>query len=379
MKPIFKGTFFFLLSWSLCAQSDIQTIGTLPRGIKETSGLLFYNDKLITHNDSGNAPALYELDPVTLDIARTVRITNAENIDWEDLTQDENFIYIGDIGNNNGDRQDLAILRISKMDYNNNDDVSAERISFQYEDQIDFTSLGNSDYDAEALFIANDHIIVLTKQWQSQGVVAYRIPKRPGSFIAERIDAYQVNGLVTGATFDDTRNILYLVGYSSLLAPFFVSIPAVSATSIFGSERIKANLPIGLAQVEAITVQDSLFYVTSEEFTTPLVNSPSRLFSFTLDGSDGEGPSPNPVEIPEIVEGVVAYKSSGSNQLFYALTTERPIFGRGIFDMQGRLIQYTPLERITENPIDISALHQGLYYLAFFFGDSVISSPFFRD
>ncbi len=99
------------------AQSDISTVGTLPEQIAETSGLIYYNGRLITHNDSGGNPELYELDPETLGITRVVQITNAENRDWEDIAQDEQFIYIGDFGNNSGSRQDLVVYKVPKSEY----------------------------------------------------------------------------------------------------------------------------------------------------------------------------------------------------------------------------------------------------------------------
>jgi len=37
----------------------------LSYNVRETSGLIYLNGKLITHNDSGGEPALYELDTIT--------------------------------------------------------------------------------------------------------------------------------------------------------------------------------------------------------------------------------------------------------------------------------------------------------------------------
>ena len=367
------------------AQSDIQSVGNLPEEIIETSGLIYYNGKLITHNDSGNAAELYELDFETLQITRTVRILNAENIDWEDIAQDENHIYIGDIGNNRGDRQDLGVIKIAKSDYDNSDEVNAERITFIYEDQTDFTTSENSDFDAEALFVFGEYLVVLTKQWQSGGTVAYRIPKAPGAFLAEPIGFYQVDGLVTGADFDAVSNSLYLIGYSQLLTPFFVEAPNVSDLAIFGDEPKKTILGTGPAQMEAITFHNETLYVTSEEFISPpLVNTLSRLFTFTVDDVSEEGeevPNPNPVDGPELNDGLVVYKPFKSLTLNFELNSDsdKPIFGMGIFDGRGRMIEYTPLERMSGESIDISNLSQGLYYLAFFYDDEVISSPFFRD
>jgi len=360
------------------SQSDIQSLGTLPEGLKETSGLIFYNNRLITHNDSGNAPELYELDVSTLEIVRTIRVGNAENIDWEDIAQDANFIYIGDIGNNQGDRMDLGILKISKEEFTNSDVVSPERIMFNYEDQTDFNITTDSDFDAEALFVLNNTLIVLTKQWQSLGTVAYKIPNEPGSVTAERMDTFQVDGLVTGATFDALSNTLFLVGYSEVLLPFFVEVPDVNETSLFSGDPIKAALDIGPTQVEAITLTNDTFYLSSEEFTNaPLINSASRLFTFSLDAMEVPNPNPDTGEPPS--EELIVYKTFNGLELNYALNSSKPIFGMGIFDNQGRMISYIPLERITEQAIDISTFSQGVYHLAFFYGNTAISASFFRD
>ena len=107
--------FFFCIS----LQAQIENITekyNLPNSISETSGLLFYNGKLITHNDSGDAANLYELDTIRGNITRTITISNATNSDWEDITQDDTHIYIGDFGNNsNGNRQDLKIYKILRF------------------------------------------------------------------------------------------------------------------------------------------------------------------------------------------------------------------------------------------------------------------------
>ncbi len=378
--PELNRFFFFLFVLYATigvSQSDIQSLGNLPKEILETSGLISYNGRLITHNDSGNVPELYELDIATLEITRTIRVLNVENVDWEDISQDSDFIYIGDIGNNQGSRQDLGILKISKAEFDNFNAVNAERINFIYEDQTDFTTTSNSDFDAEALFALGDDLIVLTKQWQSKGTVAYKIPKAPGTFLAERMDAYQVDGLVTGATFDASLGTLYLIGYSPILMPFFVEIPNVNSNTIFSGAPTKTQLDIGLAQVEALTFANNIFYASSEEFLNPPLSTASRLFTFSLDGDESSGP--NPMEEPQTMKELVVYKAQNSLEVNYELNSNKPIFGMGIFDSQGRMVMYTPLEQITQNPIDISIFNQGLYYLAFFYDNEVISSPFFRD
>lgn len=373
---------FFVLSAQ--AQTNIETVGELPDLLRETSGLIAFNGRLITHNDSGNEPVLYEFDQESLEILRTVTIMGATNTDWEALTQDDDFIYVGDIGNNNGDRTDLNILKIAKTDYLNNTMVPAETIAFSYEDQTDFTTTPNSDFDAEALFSFREELILLTKQWQQQGTVAYRIPKTAGTFVAPVLDTNQINGLVTDASYDETSNTLFLVGYSNILLPFFASFTDLTADSLFGGNGQKSDLDIGFAQVEALTrTPEGQFFITSEAFSNPpVVDSPSRLFRFSLDETPPE--DPNNDEIPpndsEIPGGLTVFKSFGSQALDYRLNVDGPIVGMGIFDASGRLVSYVPLEQITAGPMDISYLSEALYYLGFFFLDnSVIAAPFYKD
>ena len=48
----------FFYSFHVTSQIDISTI-KIPKSINETSGLEFFENYLITHNDSGDKPKLY--------------------------------------------------------------------------------------------------------------------------------------------------------------------------------------------------------------------------------------------------------------------------------------------------------------------------------
>ena len=226
----------------LNAQVSATLVGTLPEGVPESSGLIYYNNRLITHNDSGNSPRLYELDTLSSQIIRTITINNASNVDWEDLTQDDSYIYIGDFGNNSGNRQDLRIYRITKSEYDNFSSVNAEIINFTYEDQTDYSEIQNADWDAEALANFNDQLLIFTKQWQTNGTVVYSIPKVPGSYSARNIGFYDVSGLVTGATYNKSSNVMMLLGYSPQLQPFIVRIDVPTSNFSFNGRMEKMNL-----------------------------------------------------------------------------------------------------------------------------------------
>ena len=105
----------FLYSAIGLSQS-VTVVSVLESTVDESSGLLFLGGRLITHNDSGGEASLYEIDPPTGTVIRTVQIQGAANRDWEDIAMDDTYIYIGDFGNNSGTRRDLRIYRVGISD-----------------------------------------------------------------------------------------------------------------------------------------------------------------------------------------------------------------------------------------------------------------------
>jgi hypothetical protein len=267
--------FFGLLTIKSQTASEITNIQTPD--LDENSGLIFYNNNIITFNDSGGEANLYEINASTGNITRTVTITNATNVDWEDITQDASYIYIGDIGNNNGNRTDLKIYKIAKNDYNGSDDIAvAEIISYSYADQLDFTSNpNNTNWDAEGLISYSDQLLIFSKNWVDNRVNVYSIPKTNGTYSALLESSYNTNGLITSAEISLNENIIYLIGYSNSQAPFMYTIHGIPNNSldIFSgviSEKISNIVPIG-NQVEAIalfeiTPNQHRLYISNEKF-----------------------------------------------------------------------------------------------------------------
>ena len=310
----------FLIGFLICShafvlgQEALRELGNLPEAISETSGLIFYNGKLITHNDSGNSAQLFEIDTTSLLITRTITILNAENSDWEDITQDDTYIYIGDFGNNLGTRDDLAIYRIAKQEFEQNDEVSAEKTNFNYEDQTDFSNTGNSDWDAEAFIWRDNQLLIFTKQWQSQATVVYAVPDTPGTHEAKRLDRFDVNGLITGATYNSLTDLIYLVGYSSILNPFYIRIEGSTNSEIFGGTVERNVFDVPFAQIEGIAFSDvDTFYISSEFFSrnTPAITLEQKLFALN---TNDEEPEPEPEPEPND-EGLLLFKTYGSNIL----------------------------------------------------------------
>ena len=371
------------------AQLTSELIGTLPDEVLESSGLIFYNGKLITHNDSGNSTKLYEIDPLNLQILRIIDVTDAINTDWEDLAQDDDYIYIGDFGNNTGNREDLSIYRISKSDYDVSNVLSAERIDFSYEDQTDFSGTQNSDWDAEALVDFGDQLLIFTKQWVTNGTVAYAIPKTPGEYTAKNLGFYDVNGLISGAVHNKFSNVLMLLGYSSQLQPFILRIDELSSDFTFNGTETKSSLGIAFSQVEGITFSDANTYFISSErfqFPNPPITLNAEIFTFKTNdeplGSENTEEDPAPIDTinPEKKKDeLIIYKQFGSYQLQYDLNSDAPIFGRAIFDITGKRVRHTHGERIENNTIDLAGLDSNVYYLTFYLQGSTIAKPFILD
>lgn len=136
----------------------------LDKLLTETSGLLYSKGFIWTHNDGGGEAALYKVNPKNGKIVQKVSISNAKNKDWEDLAQDDQFIYIGDFGNNQGQRKDLKIYKIKKADLNeNNTTASAEILTFSYPEQTDFAISDQHNFDCEAFFCWNNQLHLFTK------------------------------------------------------------------------------------------------------------------------------------------------------------------------------------------------------------------------
>ena len=286
MKKITLLAFLILGTLNSIGQiTDIEEKFILPTDLNESSGVIFFNGKLITHNDSGNQNMLYELDTISQTVTRIITIDNATNVDWEDITQDETSIYIGDIGNNSGVRTDLKIYKINKNDYLNSTNIISEIINFNYSDQVDFTSNpNNTEWDSEALINFDMSLILMTKNWVNGLTKAYSIPKNSGTYTVNPLTTTLTSGgLITGSTYNELTGKLYSVGYNSILQPFVWISESFLGNDIFSGTNTQILLTsLGFEQVEAIThVEPNRYFMTSESFNIPPFSEDAKLISFS--------------------------------------------------------------------------------------------------
>ncbi|MBW6492442.1 MAG: hypothetical protein K0B15_14760 [Lentimicrobium sp.] len=213
-------------------------VNILPSIINETSGLIYWNGGLWTHNDSGNLPEIYKIDTITGQVLQTVTLAGVTNIDWEDIAQDDTRIYIGDFGNNLGNRTDLKVYSIpkSKIPDEGDTEIQSEIINFGYGDQQTFERLNrNNDFDSESLFVLGDSLYLLTKNWVNLKTRLYSLPKSPGTYVVYPKDSLMADGLITGADVLEDGEII-LIGYKNY-KPFIWLLFDFEGDNFFGGNK----------------------------------------------------------------------------------------------------------------------------------------------
>ena len=245
-------------------------ITTLPNALEEASGAAFVNGNLWTHEDANNEDRIYQIDSLTGAVQHLVTIANADNIDWEDLAEDETHIYIGDFGNNDGNRMNLRIYKVAKADLDANV-ATPEVIEFEYSDQTDFSiQNNNNNFDCEAFFVYQDSLHLFSKNWVDFQTRHYVLPTTAGSWVAQVRDSMFVEGQITSADISGAGEVL-LLGYNVVTgANFFWLLFDLPNTQFFHGNKRKIQLGNALtnSQTEGVTFrEEGNGYVISEKFS----------------------------------------------------------------------------------------------------------------
>ncbi len=234
--------------------TPISFIPDLPSLLDESSGLIFFNGLLWSFNDSGGENKLYGFNTKG-EIIKEIEIANSFNVDWEDIAQDDEFIYIGDFGNNNGIRKDLKIYVIDKKNIDNEikQSIDAFEIQFSFTDQKKFDFLPQmTPYDCEAIIGFKGDLFVFTKDWSNETTAVYSIPAKKGNYAPSPLEKFNINGLVTGADISPNGLKLALSGYKDF-KPFVWIFSGITKQSFFSGDKTFLDLStIYGAQTEGI-------------------------------------------------------------------------------------------------------------------------------
>ena len=276
-KSILLTTAFIFLVVAVFIISSIYTLYSKKEisfdpKLKEISGIEFdKRDRLWAINDGGDDPKLYRLNKDG-SIAQEILVSNAKNIDWEDMTQNKfGHFFLGDFGNNKNDRRWLTIYKIENPIDIKTDTTNAEIIKFTYP-EMDGNPIkpSNRNFDLEAFVALGRHLYLFTKNRTEpfDGITnLYKVGDHAANFKAQLIGSFK--------TCTTMEKLCWIT--SAALSPDRKKLVLLDSTSIWLFENFKGDqffsgdvskIDLGIVtQKEAITFyDDNTIVFTDEEF-----------------------------------------------------------------------------------------------------------------
>ncbi len=277
MRTIIVVLLFCSLANTIFSQETNQALlGEILGEVTEVSGLVMTeNGHLLAIGDSGNLPKIYELN-YSGEVINSLVLDGAENVDWEELQLDEEgTLYIGDVGNNLGQRLFLNIYIIPNIETKLNQDTisSFSTLSFNYDDQESFTADSSTPFDAEGFIVIEDEIHLFSKNHGDQSFTKrYILTSSPGYQTAFLMDSVKLDFWVTGATYNYHLDKLTLCSDERLY----------NFENYSKSTFTKASCLINIdaSQIEAVCTSPSGAFYLAEDVES---ESPSLLFRLIYD------------------------------------------------------------------------------------------------
>lgn len=323
--------------------------------ISETSGLLWVNDSLWTHNDSGNETTLYCIDTMSGNVIGEKHIVNATNKDWEAISADSDFIYIGDFGNNNGNRTDLKIYKLDKSLFSQSNQLIADSINFHYPNQGSFDWESHThNFDCEAMIATDDSLYLFSKNWENKKTYLYSLPKASGTYAANLKDSLNVESLITDAAYHpETGEILLLAYSSNLSASYLHLLKNYTDNNFFDGIQMQINLSLVMYQTEGVSFLDNHKLLFSNE----------AFFNV-----DAELRRANLSDLTSIINEATAK----SNPVFHPNPANKSIDFQGcsrfsslkIYDISGTIVYEKPITNDAFT-IQIQCLKPGTYHIEY--------------
>jgi hypothetical protein len=352
---MFNRSLVVVFAGLLCTSASAQTlriVTDLSSRIEETSGLLYLNGRLLTHNDSGGSVKLYEVDTATGDVIDDVLVNGATLTDWEDMCADDEDIFVGDFGNNLGDRTSLKLYKIEINDFlDGSESTDAVELPFHYADQTNFDPAQfRTNFDAETLICYGDHLLIFSKNWGDGKTRIYPIDKDETSEQElEPIATIDIGGLVTGGVYDADKQVIMLVGYQGFI-PFVVEMQVDGSLNFdtFSWERTILSTQGGSTQIEGISLAPGDRYFISGERTA--IADPT-LYEFTF------GAVSNTTSV-ENANSISVYPNPANNMVHVEGEDIKRV---ELHDISGKLVFVS-----TEKQLQLGTLTRGSYTLSTF-------------
>lgn len=229
-------------------------LSSLSDSLKELSGLIKVCSNLLGHNDGGNADRLFHLQGNTGSILSSAALPFSLT-DWEDLAVSPTHVFLGDFGNNTGQRDTLSIYRMALSEVCSGNIQSIDTLRFWYADAPAGTFHPDShNLDCEAMAVYRDSLWLFSKNRIGNQVRIYGLPPLPGLYGIQALDSIAVDGQITGADLVGDSSMA-LVGYAP---PFYVPFLILGFASDLGPpwkgclRRIDLGSILQMGQLEAV-------------------------------------------------------------------------------------------------------------------------------
>ncbi len=249
---------------------DPALITELPPALGEASAILRHGEHTWLALDSGNPNVLYRVDPLSGQVVQEVMLTNATNVDWEEVATDGAWVFVGDIGNNAGHRTDLCFYRFPIQELSEGtDQVVVDTIRFHYADQLDHTPAPDAtNWDCEAFLALDDSLFLFTKNWLDERTHVYALPALPGAHTAVRRAVFDSQGLVTGAAHDPNSGDIALIGHTAQdVAPFVWVLRGYSGHHFFEGTSQQHSITMVPLQAEALAYTGASTLMVANEWS----------------------------------------------------------------------------------------------------------------
>lgn len=276
------------------APSPFAHIRSAP--INEMSGIVKSRrrDNLYwVHNDSGDSARLFAIDGAGNSVLPTYskftyygdepedgkkqwegfEVLYAENIDWEDIAIDANYLYIADVGNNGNARRNLAIYMVSEIDPTaSTRSAVIKKLPVAYPEQAQYPP-EQRHYDSESLFVHAGKLYLITKHraggfmrapWEA-GANLYRLDTAydDRENLLTRVDSHPELTAATGADLSPDGRTLAVVSPETL---YLFRDPVGDQWLSQSTVRRVPLSPRAFKQVEAVTWEnDEQLLITNEQ------------------------------------------------------------------------------------------------------------------
>ena len=238
----------------------VEEIGRFPSVINECSGMINIDGRFISMNDGSTHTLLQEINRNTAEVISTINVANTSNIDWEALQYDNGNIYIADVGNNEGDRENLRLYTIPYQV--GPEIVCMDTINFIWPDQTEFITSGSHPYDCESMLVENNIVTFFSKNRNDLKTNVYRLDITTETII--KGESVSIGGLATDAVIDPSGDVLLLSYLPIGGSTFLNKVSILSRTD--GVYQLKENVAIPkMTQIEAIVhIEDHKYLLGAE-------------------------------------------------------------------------------------------------------------------